>query len=122
MVKFIHNDEKQPIKYSEWGMNKKGCREMSENFFTYKDRPLVRNKDTVYYGRMSDPYVVMMQIQSKKMDGDLEVADKISMQMLSTDLNVPPEKLVLKKSEKQGWFQALDVASSWLDRMDRNKT
>ena len=55
-------------------------------------------------------------------DGDLEVADKISMQMLSTDLNVPPEKLVLKKSEKQGWFQALDVASSWLDRMDRNKT
>ena len=95
---------------------------MSENFFNYKDRPLVRNKDTVYYGRMSDPYVVMMQIQSKKMDGDLEVADKISMQMLSTDLNVPPEKLVLKKSEKQGWFQALDVASSWLDRMDRNKT
>ena len=41
------------------------------------------------------------------------------MQMISTDLNVPPEKLVLKKSEKQGWFQALDVASSWLDRMDR---
>ena len=43
------------------------------------------------------------------------------MQMISTDLNVPPEKLVLKKSEKQGWFQALDVASSWLDRMDRGR-
>lgn len=94
---------------------------MGEVFFMYKDRPLVRNKDIVYYGRMSDPYVVMMQIQTKKKNGDMEVADKISMQMISTDLNVPPEKLVLKKSEKQGWYQALDVASSWLDRMDRNR-
>jgi hypothetical protein len=94
---------------------------MSETFFTYKDRPLVRNKDTVYYGYMSDPYVVMMQIQSKKKDGDMEVADKISMQMLSTNPNVPPEKMILKKSEKQGWYEALDVASSWLDRMERTK-
>ena len=86
---------------------------MSETFFTYKGRPLVRKGDNVYYGNMNDPYVIMMQIHSKKMDGDLEVADKISMQMISTDLNVP--------SEKQGWFQALDVASSWLDRMDRGR-
>ena len=94
---------------------------MSETFFTYKGRPLVRKGDNVYYGNMNDPYVIMMQIHSKKMDGDLEVADKISMQMISTDLNVPPEKLVLKKSEKQGWFQALDVASSCLDPMDRGR-
>ena len=39
---------------------------MSEAFFTYKNRPLVRNKNVVYYGRMSDPYVVMMQIHSTK--------------------------------------------------------
>jgi len=94
---------------------------MSDKFFMYKDRPLVRNENTVYYGRMSDPYVVMMQIKSTKKDGELEVADKISMQMLSTDLNVPPDKMVLKKSEKQGWFQALDIAASWLDRMEQGK-
>ena len=90
-------------------------------FFTYKGRPLVRKGDSVYYGNMNDPYVVCMQIHSKKKDGEVEVADQISMQMISTDLSVPTDKLVLKKSEKQGWFQALDVASSWLDRMDRNK-
>ena len=58
---------------------------MGETFFMYKGRPLVRNKNVVYYGRMSDPYVVMMQIHSTKKDGELEVADKISMQMMSTD-------------------------------------
>ena len=74
---------------------------MSETFFTYKGRPLVRKGDNVYYGNMNDPYVIMMQIHSKKMDGDLEVADKISMQMISTDLNVPPEKLVLRQNIRE---------------------
>ena len=94
---------------------------MGEVFFTYKNRPLVRSQNTVYYGRMCDPYVVMMQIRSKKKDGEMEIADQISMQMISTDLTVPPDKLILKKSEKQGWFQAMEVASSWLDRMDNKK-
>ncbi len=94
---------------------------MGETFFMYKGRPLVRNKNVVYYGRMSDPYVVMMQIHSTKKDGELEVADKISMQMMSTDPNVPLEKLVPRKSEKEGWFEALQLASSWMDRMDNNK-
>lgn len=109
-----------PKRRSE-GVMWKGDQKMSEPFFTYKGRPLVRNGDNVYYGNMNDPYVIMMQIHSKKKDGDMEVADRISMQMISTDLNVPPEKLVLKKSEKQGWYEALDVATSWLDRMDRNR-
>ena len=33
---------------------------MSQEFFLYKGRPLVRLQDTIYYGRMSDPYVVML--------------------------------------------------------------
>jgi hypothetical protein len=94
---------------------------MSENFFTYKNRPLVRSKNVVYYGRMSDPYVVMMQINTTQKDGDMEVAGKISMQMMSTDPNVPLEKLVPRRSEKEGWFEALELASSWLDRMDSKR-
>ena len=94
---------------------------MSEAFFTYKNRPLVRNKNVVYYGRMSDPYVVMMQIHSTKKDGDMEVAEKISMQMMSTDPTVPLEKLVPRKSEKEGWLEALELACSWLDRMDEHR-
>ena len=59
-----------------------------------------------------------MAIRNSK---EMEIADRISMQMISTDLTVPPDKLILKKSEKQGWFQAMEVASSWLDRMDNKK-
>ena len=92
-----------------------------QEFFTYKNRPLVRSKDTLYYGRMTDPYVIMIQIKIKKPLAGHQVPDLVSMQMISTDTSVPPDKMVLKRSEKPGLYQALDVASIWLDRMDRDK-
>ena len=36
------------------------------SFLMYKGRPLVRNGKTLYYGYMSDPYVVIMQITSTR--------------------------------------------------------
>lgn len=89
---------------------------MSQEFFLYKGRPLVRLQDTIYYGRMSDPYVVMMQIRSHKEVKDLQVADDISVQMMATDLTLPPQKLIAKRADRHGLYQALDLASVWLDR------
>ena len=56
---------------------------MENNFLTYKGRPLVRSGDTIYYGNMSDPYVVLMQIKSKKMQNDVEIADQVILQLLN---------------------------------------
>lgn len=89
---------------------------MSQEFFLYKGRPLVRHEDTIYYGSMSDPYVVMLQIKSHKNFKDLSLADEISIQMMATDLSLPPQKLIAKRADKHGLYQALDIASIWLDR------
>ena len=50
---------------------------MEQNFYTYKGYPLVRNKNTIYYGYMSDPFVIMMQIMSTKNENGNEIADKV---------------------------------------------
>ena len=92
----------------------------NELFFLYKGRPLVRSGNTIYYGDMNDPYVVMMQIHSQKPFEDLQLSENISLQMMSTDLTLPPDKLILKKAEKQGLYQALDIASIWLDRLNKS--
>lgn len=89
-----------------------------QSFFTYKDRPLVRNGNTVYYGSMKDKYVVMMQIQSKTEKDGLELADTVTVQMMHTDPTVNPLEMVVKKAEKKGLYAALDIASIWLDRAD----
>ena len=38
-----------------------------KKFSTYKGRPLVRCNDEIYYGSMEEPYVIRMQIKSKKL-------------------------------------------------------
>lgn len=90
--------------------------EQKSPFFTYKDIPLVRNGDTIYYGNMSDKYVIMLQILSKKAVGDLQVADKVSVQLLLTDPNVRAKERIVKKSEKQGLYNAMDIGAIWLKR------
>lgn len=91
------------------------------DFLTYKGRPLVRSKDTIYYGSSADKYVIMLQILSKKKVGDEEVADKISVQLLSTDDTLPPAERISKKTEKNGLYNALDIGAIWLERSLKNQ-
>ena len=85
----------------------------------YKGRPIVRCGDTMYYGRMGDPFVVMLQVKSHKDFKDLSLSDAISVQMMATDLSLPPQKLIIKRTDQQGLYQALDIAAIWLDREEK---
>ncbi len=93
---------------------------MSNGFFTYKGFPLVRHEDVIYYGNMSDEYVVMLQILKKQKVNDLDVASKIKIYQMSTDLSLPPNKAVTKTSEKDSLYEALDLANAWLSRNSKN--
>lgn len=87
-----------------------------KEFSTYKGKPLVRCGDEIYYGSMADRFVIRMQIKSKKMVGDTEIADKVTVQLLCTDPDLSPRKQLVKSSEKQGLYVALDIADVWLER------
>ena len=82
----------------------------------YKGKPLVRCGDTIYYGSMKDKYVVKLEIKSKKMVKDLDVADKVTIQLMYTDPNIRSRKQIVKSSEKPGLYLALDIADVWLNR------
>lgn len=85
-------------------------------FLTYKGKPLVRSGNIIYYGNMSDPFVIMIQIISTKMVGEMEIANRVTVQLLNTDPDVRPRERIVKKSEKQGLYQAMDIATIWLER------
>ncbi len=89
---------------------------MADNFLTYKGRPMVRSKDTIYYGNPADKYIVMIKINSTKEVGGVEIADKVTVQMISSDQDVPAKDRIIKKSEKAGLYAALDIGAIWLDR------
>ncbi len=85
-------------------------------FLTYKGKPLVRNGNTLYYGNASEKYVIMMQILATKPVGDVEVASKVSIQLINTDPDVSMREKIVKSSEKKGLYAALDIAEVWLSR------
>lgn len=83
-------------------------------FFQYKDRPLVRCGNTIYYGSMGDDYVVMMQIGGSEKKDDLAISNKVSIKMIMTDESKNPLERIVKTSEKEGLYPALDIADIWL--------
>lgn len=88
----------------------------AEQFPTYRGKPLVRCGDVIYYGSMKDKYVVKLEVKSKKRVQDLEVADKVSIQLMYTDQNIRARKQIVKSSEKSGLYLAMDIADAWLSR------
>ena len=86
------------------------------SFLMYKGRPLVRSGKTLYYGYMSDPYVVIMQITSTREVKGLEVADRVVVQLVNTDPNVRMKDKIVKKAERKGLYNAMDIGCIWLER------
>ena len=82
----------------------------------YKGHPLVRKDNIIYYGRMSDKFIIMMQVLETEDVKDLKLAKKVSVQLQSTDPDVKSKDRIIKKSEKDGIYSAMDVAVIWLDR------
>ena len=82
----------------------------------YKGHPLMRKDNLIYYGSMADSHIIMLQILESKKVGDEEVASKVSIQLQLTDPNAKSRDRIVKKSEKDGLYTALDLGNIWLER------
>ena len=82
----------------------------------YKNHPLRRVGNMIYYGSMADKYIILLQIKETKKVDDLDVATRVSIQLQLTDPAVKSRDVVVKKSEKDSLFAAMDVGCVWLER------
>lgn len=89
---------------------------MANKVLEYKGHPLQRAGNIVYYGSMADSHIIMLQILETKKVKDMDVATKVSIQLQLTDPNLKSRDRVVKKSEKSGFWEAMDVATVWLER------
>ena len=83
---------------------------------TYKGRPLRRKDNLIYYGTMAEKYIIMLQVLSTIKVDDLDVATKVSVQLQLTDPDLKSRDRVVKKTEKESLYAAMDVACVWLER------
>lgn len=83
---------------------------------TYKGRPLLRKGNLIYYGSMKEKYIIMMMVLASAPQGDITVATKVSVQLQLTDPDIAAGDRVIKSTEKDGLYDAMDIASIWLER------
>ena len=87
-----------------------------DKILTYKGHPLMRNDNLIYYGSMADSHIIMMQILETKKQNDVDIATRVSVQLQLTDPAAKSRDRIVKKSEKNGLYAALDVGCVWLER------
>ena len=83
---------------------------------SYKGHPLRRKDNLIYYGTMAEKYIIMLQVLDTKKVDDMDVATKVSVQLQLTYPDLKSRDRVVKKSEKDSLYAAMDVASVWLER------
>ncbi len=82
----------------------------------YKGHPLRRKDNLIYYGSMSDKYIAMLQVTETKKVKDMDVATRVVVQLQLTDPELKSRDRVVKKTEKNSLYAAMDVAYVWLTR------
>ncbi len=82
----------------------------------YKGYPLVRKDNVLYYGNMTDKYVIMLQVLSSVPMDDFSLATKVSIQLQLTDADLKTRDRVVRSSEKNSLYAAMDLAHVWLTR------
>jgi len=84
-------------------------------YLTYMGKPLVRAKDTIYYGDPTDSCIIEMKVLDNKTVGGKEIPNRISVMLVSTDI-LSGRPQIFNKTERTGLYNAMDVASIWLQR------
>ena len=87
-----------------------------EKVLAYKGRALTRKDKVLYYGSMADKYIIMLQITDSKDLDDIELATRVSLQLQLTDPTIKSKDRIVKKTETDGLYQAMDIAAIWLER------
>lgn len=88
----------------------------------YRGKPLLREGNTFCYGSMSDKYVLFLMVLStkkvKEQGQEVEIPDKVIVQVLSTDTSLPPHERLIKQTDRNGIYEAMDIGLIWLDRLN----
>ena len=81
------------------------------NILYYKNKPLVREKDTICYGDFTEKCVLIFEIMSYVEKEGQKVPGKIFIQVIDSESGK-----ILKQAEKEGMFDAFTYGIFWYEK------
>ena len=94
-----------------------GMPTVSGKYLMYKDRPLVREGDTICYGDLSEKYILIMEIFGYKQENGIRVPDTVLVQVVESE----DQNKIVRQGEKKGLYEAFGYGLIWLEQA-LNKT
>ncbi len=82
----------------------------TEGTLLYKGKPLTKRGNVVIYGDINDKYYLRLSILKTKKVSDVEIADYIYIELISS-----ADDKTIKKAEREDMYEALDIGGFWLD-------
>ena len=80
--------------------------------FTYKDKPLLRHGNEIYYGNPEDKYIARFVIDESINVEDMPVGTKVTIQLMT---NEGERSKLIKQAERDGLYKAMDIGCYWLE-------
>ena len=81
------------------------------SYLYYKNRPLVREKDTICYGDFTEKCVLIFEIMSYVEKEGTKVPGKVFIQIIETESGK-----ILKQADKEGMFDAFTYGIFWYEK------
>ena len=82
------------------------------SYLYYKNKPLVREKDTICYGDLSEKCVLIFEIMSYVEEEGLRVPGTVYIQIMSTK-----DSQTLKCEQKNGMYEAFNYGMFWYEKL-----
>lgn len=81
----------------------------------YKERPIVRRGNVMYYGFIDDKYIIKITEEESETVGNTEIGSKVTVQLTTNNTKLKGKERIIRQSKKEGLFDALDVGVVWLE-------
>ena len=83
----------------------------------YRSHPLRRIGKTIYYGSMADSHIIQMHVKESRTENDLEIATRVAVELHQrAGADQKSRDRVVKRSEKDSLYDAMDISAIWLER------
>jgi len=79
----------------------------------YKDKPLYRFGDRLFYGNLEDKYILVLDIKEKQNVNGIEQATRVKVRIMDNQGEFG-EGEVFRSTEKNSLYKAIDIGTWWL--------
>ena len=93
-------------------LNLTGAPLVEGKYLMYKNRPLVREGDTICYGDMSEKYILIMEIFSYKQENGVKLPDTVLVQVVESE----DQNKIVRQGQKNGLYEAFGYGLIWLEQ------